>query len=411
MLLTATQAKRAALRGALLACRERTLTIVADLEAADCYQQAHPEFSPVGWHLGHIAFTESIWILEQLAEQAPLYPEYRRLFTADGLPKVKRQNLPPLEWLLDYLETVRSRVLAYLAAAPLAEQERLWYWLLQHESQHSEIVTFLLQLRRWQPREGWTSQPPAQPPRDDMVAIPAGICQLGSDTVLAQDNERAPHTVELAAYAIDRFPVTCQDFQAFRTAGGYQRREFWSVAGWRWLQEQPVNRPLYWSAAPEWANHPVCGVSWYEAEAYAVFMQKRLPTEAEWASAARRQADGHCTAYPWGDLPPSARRCNYDGLVGHTTPVDAYPDGVSASGCWDLLGNVWEWTATPFAAYPGFAPAPYPGYSQAYFDQQHYVLRGGSWATRPWCLRASCRNWYQPGVRQILAGFRCARSL
>ncbi len=415
MLLTTTQAKRAALRGALRACREATLALVADLNWADCCQQAHPEFSPVGWHLGHMAFTESRWILEHLAGQSPLYPQYQCLFAADGLPKAARQDLPELAWLLDYLAAVRSRVLDFLQTAPILEQERLWYWLLQHESQHSETMTFLLQLRRWQVREGWPGAP-AQPwsrrdDRDDMIVIPAGEGCLGYEGLLAQDNERPCLRVALAAYAIDRFPVTCEEYQGFLAAGGYQRREFWSAAGWRWLQEQPVDRPLYWSTAREWARHPVCGVSWYEAEAYATFVQKRLPTEAEWAWAARGQPDGQSGLYPWGAQPPSASRCNYGGLIGHTTPVDAYPAGRSPEGGWDWLGNVWEWTATRFAGYPGFVPYPYAGYSQVYFDDQHYVLRGGSWATQPWSLRGSFRNWYQPGVRQILAGFRCARLL
>ncbi|WP_275574973.1 SUMF1/EgtB/PvdO family nonheme iron enzyme [Neosynechococcus sphagnicola] len=108
--------------------------------------------------------------------------------------------------------------------------------------------------------------------------------------------------------------------------------------------------------------------------------------------------------------PPTPTHCNYDHQPGHTTPVQTYPQGQSYYGCDDCLGNVWEWTATDFAPYPNFVGYPYPGYSAAYFDGQHRVLRGGSWATRPWALRNSFRNWYHPGVRQILAGFRCASS-
>jgi formylglycine-generating enzyme required for sulfatase activity len=100
--------------------------------------------------------------------------------------------------------------------------------------------------------------------------------------------------------------------------------------------------------------------------------------------------------------------CNHNHLVGQTTPVNHYPSGKSPSGCYDMLGNVWEWTSSWFNGYDGFEHYPYRGYSQAYFDNQHRVLRGGSWATRSWAMRSTFRNWYHPHVREVLAGFRCA---
>jgi formylglycine-generating enzyme required for sulfatase activity len=170
-----------------------------------------------------------------------------------------------------------------------------------------------------------------------------------------------------------------------------------------------VKEPLYWSAAPTWDNHPVCGVSWYEAEAYARFVGKRLPTEAEWEKAASWDAiAGRRQTYPWGEAEPQTQRCNHDNAAGQTTPVNAYPGGQSVYGCYDMLGNVWEWTSSWFDGYEGFVSYPYQGYSQAYFDGQHRVLKGASWATRLWAMRSSFRNWYYPCVRQILAGFRCA---
>lgn len=167
------------------------------------------------------------------------------------------------------------------------------------------------------------------------------------------------------------------------------------------MQNNPVAQPLYWKDAAEWDDCPVCGVSYYEAEAYANFVGKRLPTEAEWEKAARGDnADLSAITF---------LKCNHNSLVGHTTPVNAYPNSQSPYGCYDMLGNVWEWTASWFTGYSGFTSYPYFGYSQAYFDDQHRVLRGGSWATPSWTLRASFRNWYHPWVRQILVGFRCAR--
>ncbi|MEL6495809.1 MAG: SUMF1/EgtB/PvdO family nonheme iron enzyme, partial [Cyanobacteria bacterium J06623_7] len=227
----------------------------------------------------------------------------------------------------------------------------------------------------------------------EMRLIPAGEFSLGSNEIAALDNERPPHRIYLADYWLDRYPVTCQQYEQFMTSNGYQERQYWSEAGWEWLQQQiNVDRPLYWSDNSDQLNHPVSGVSYYEAEAYANFVGKRLPTEAEWSKAALG----------------ASLNCNGDRRMGQTTPVNAYPE-TSRYGCQDMLGNVWEWTASWFDGYEGFAAYPYTGYSAAYFDRQHRVLKGGSWATGTMGLRTSFRNWYHPGVRQIFSGFRCAR--
>jgi ergothioneine biosynthesis protein EgtB len=243
-----------------------------------------------------------------------------------------------------------------------------------------------------------------------MIEIPSGYFEQGNESIDALDNERPVHRVNLEAYWIDRYPVTCGQYRKFMEAGGYHNPNWWSAAGWKWLHQQ-VTQPLYWSDHPCWNNHPVCGVSWYEAEAYARFVGKRLPTEAEWEKAASWDVENRVRGtYPWGEAALDSDRCNHDNVFSQTTPVDAYPDGQSTYGLYDTLGNVWEWTASVFHGYEGFVSYPYAGYSKVYFDGQHQILKGGSWATRPWALRCSFRNWYHPGVRQILAGFRCARS-
>jgi len=399
---------RIQLKAGYQACRRLTVKLLDELEPQAYTYQAHPDFSPLGWHLGHIAYTEELWLLQHYAGQEPLWPQYCQLFAADGLPKSQRCQLPDLDTIRQYLSLVRTRVSAYLETVPPEQDAWLWYFVLQHESQHCETMAVVKQLLTpasplvWSPQSSPVSEA-------EMIEIAAGTFDQGYDGIDAQDNECPVHSVTLATYWIDRYPVTCGQYGAFIQAGGYQEPCWWSEAGWIWLQQSAVHHPLYWTNDPCWDDHPVCGVSWYEAEAYATFVGKRLPTEAEWEKAACWDGITHQSQpYPWGYETPSAQRCNHGDLVGKTTPVQSYPLGQSAAGCWDMLGNVWEWTQSWFTGYPGFSPYPYQGYSQIYFDGRHRVLKGGSWATRPWALRCSWRNWYHPHVRQVFAGFRCA---
>jgi len=399
--------ERADLWAALTACRDRTLALFADVTPEEFCQQLHPDFSPLGWHLGHIGFTERSWILDHLAV-LDLPPDPRRqLWAADGLPKAQRQQLPAFASVCQGLEEVRSQVFAYLEKVQNLEQLPLWCWLLQHESQHNETIAFLKQYHRGLDLAPRCDSLP--PPDLGMVFIPGGRVMIGHDSPWGQDNEQPRYGVEVEGFWCDRFPVTHGEYQAFIAAGGYDDRQYWTDQGWQWRSQNQITQPLYWQPDSPWQDHPVCGVSHYEAAAYARFVGKRLPTEIEWETAAS-YTGATTTTYPWGEEEPTANHGNFDGNIGQTTPVNAYPGGQSSSGCWDLLGNVWEWTASPFAPYPGFQPYPYRGYSQAYFDGQHYVMRGGSWATRPWGLRNSLRNWYHPWVREICVGFRCACS-
>ncbi|MDZ8051000.1 MAG: ergothioneine biosynthesis protein EgtB [Aulosira sp. ZfuVER01] len=394
---------REAITLAFVECRTKTLTLFEGMDRMTFCAQPHPDFSPVGWHLGHIAYTESLWLLERSAGLPCLFPQYRQLFAADGLPKAKRVELPDLEEIRYYLDTVRVKVLDSLKVADVEQNERLWRFLIQHESQHCEIMSMVLELvkvSRLNNKSLRTDREnqPAPDNLEEMIEIPAGEFAQGSNSIDALDNESPIYKVYLNTYYLDRYPVTCRQYRAFMEAGGYQDSSYWSEAGWNWLQTEQVTQPLYWQDDFSWDNHPVCGVSWYEAEAYARFVGKRLPTEAEWEKAASQNVEAKAVI----------ENCNCDRLIGKTTPVDAYPGGQSIYGLYDTLGNVWEWTASWFAGYQGFQSYPYIGYSQVYFDQKHRVLKGGSWATRPWVLRPSFRNWYYPSVRQVFTGFRCA---
>ena len=400
---------------AFIECRAKTLELFQNMDEATFCHQAHPDFSPVGWHLGHIAYTESLWILERTAALPCLFPQYRKLYAADGLPKNQRVKLPTIKETRYYLDTIRDKVLSHMEKTDLEQQERLWRFLLQHESQHNETMSFVLQLIESQSSKDekenldYFSSPLPPNPLNEMIQIPAGEFEMGSNSLDAMDNESPCHKVYLETYSIDRYPITCKQYRIFMEAGGYKNPQWWSEAGWEWLQKQQATQPLYWQDKPAWYNNPVWGVSWYEAEAYAKFVGKRLPTEAEWEKAASWDENLKCRRiYPWGDKQPTSDHCNHNNIHGQTTPVNAYPQGQSPYGLYDTLGNVWEWTASWFDSYQGFQHYPYKGYSQVYFDNQHRVLKGGSWATRPWALRSSFRNWYYPSMRQMFAGFRCA---
>ena len=217
-----------------------------------------------------------------------------------------------------------------------------------------------------------------------------------------------------------RTAVTNAQYQEFVDAEGYTRREFWDTEGWAWRASAGLTAPRYWSGSTgEWrmrrfdqavslpGEHPVLHVNWHEARAYCRFAQRRLPTEAEWEYAASVDASNPAKrAYPWGDTPAARSQANLEGSA--TVPVGSHADGDAASGCRQMLGNVWEWTASTFAPYPGYVVDPYKEYSEPWFGT-HKVLRGGSFASSRSLLRNTWRNFYTPDRGDIFAGFRtCA---
>ncbi len=233
------------------------------------------------------------------------------------------------------------------------------------------------------------------------------------------DNEKWAHEVTVQPFAISRCVVTAGEFLAFVEDGGYTRREWWDEAGWRWRVAQGRRHPAYWRRrAAGWERRafdrwlpletelPVVNVNAFEAEAYCRWAGRRLPSEAEWEFAAAAQPDGGRRRYPWGAAWPQTHQANLDS--GRLAPAGALPAGDSAWGCRQMLGNVWEWTASVFRPYPGFAPDPYTDYSQPWFGS-HRVLRGGSFATTARLARNAFRNFYTPDRYDIFAGFRtCA---
>ncbi|MEL7207588.1 MAG: SUMF1/EgtB/PvdO family nonheme iron enzyme, partial [Actinomycetota bacterium] len=259
------------------------------------------------------------------------------------------------------------------------------------------------------------------------IEIPAGRHRIGvdrHDAPWAFDNELAAHEREVAAFAIDRTPVTNGRFEQFIEADGYRRDELWSEAGRRWRDEAGLVAPQFWGRDGSTRTvirfgrtveldrrEPVQHVCWYEAEAFAAWAGKRLPTEFEWEVAASVTPDGDKRRHPWGDAGAGELPANLGQLEDGPRPVGSNPAGRSPWGCDDMLGDVWEWTASDFAPYPGFAAFPYREYSEVFWGDGLKVLRGGSWAVDPVAVSTTFRNWDLPIRRQIFAGFRCARTL
>jgi iron(II)-dependent oxidoreductase len=430
--------------------RERTLSLISGVPWVTLRQQLIPILSPMVWDLGHIGDFEDIWINQRLGGSPPLETKYSEMFDAVENPRPTRASLPlpSGEELFRYLSGVRERTLENLwelsngiaksASSPVNPQSsdsnldhRFVYEMVAvHEEQHQETLLQALQILEdgsFVPGQR-RRLPQAKRAEKDMVLIPAGPFLMGrDDSAFAYDNEKGQHTVELSEYWIDRFPVTQGEYAQFVEAGGYRSADLWSPAGWKWRVESNIEAPPNWTKrdgqwqvrfmdridpiVPPLASKPVVHISYYEAEAYARFVGKRLPTEAEWEKAALWDpANGRSRIYPWGDERPDRTRANLDQLAFEPAEVGAYPAGVSAYGVEQMIGDVWEWTSSNFAAYPGFSTYPYPEYSEIFFGDEYKVLRGGSWATRLRVARGSFRNWDFPMRRQIFSGLRCAAS-
>ncbi len=405
---------------------------MAPVAAQDLERVHSPLMSPLLWDLGHIAACEDLWLCQRAGGLAPLRPELARVYDAAETPRVGRGDIPylRLDDALEFMQQVRERALEVLDRADISpEGDRLnahgfvWEMVVQHEHQHNETMLQTLQLA-----EAGVYVPPNQPgtqvadPREgpETIRIPGGAFGMGdAGRGFAYDNERPSHERVLAAFEIDRTPVTNGQFGDFVEDGGYRMPELWSDAGWAWRERERVERPLYWTSDGRERRFdrltaidpamPVMHVSWHEADAYARWAGRRLPTEAEWEKAASWDAEaGRARRYPWGEERPSPDRANLDQLAFGPVPVGAL-EGATPDGVLAMLGDCWEWTASPFTGYPGFAAFPYREYSEVFFGGEYRVLRGGSWATRPSVARNSFRNWDLPERRQIFAGFRCAR--
>lgn len=413
--------------------RSRALTVDV-LDEAELTAQHSRLMSPLVWDLAHVGNYEELWLLREAAGIDPMRPEIDSLYDAFEHPRSTRPTLPLLrpDEAGDYIGLVRRKVLDALdrlrldAGDPLLDGGFVFGMVLQHEHQHDETMLATHQLRRGTPvlPAGDAVPAPVALVRSAEVLVPAGRFQMGtSSDPWAYDNERPAHLVDLGGFYIDTVPVSNAGYRAFVEAGGYDDPRLWTDAGWRWRCESGKRAPAFWfidsgswlrrrfgRVEPLPDDQPVQHVCWYEADAYARWAGRRLPTEAEWEKAASWDAaTGTKRRYPWGDRPPDDTLANLGQTRYQPTAAGSYPAGASPVGALQMVGDVWEWTASDFTGYPGFRSFPYQEYSEVFFGSGQKVLRGGAWATDPLACRTSFRNWDLPIRRQIFAGFRTAR--
>jgi gamma-glutamyl hercynylcysteine S-oxide synthase len=420
----------ALLAAELRASRTHLTRITADLDGDQLFGPKLAIVNPPLWELGHVAWFQEFWCLRNSARAMPLEP---LIAGADALydsAKVAHDTrwdlpLPDLKSTRSYQAEVLQRVIRRLEGEP--QNPDLQYFVklaIFHEDMHTEAFHYTRQTLGYTDPLGAPDKPVTTdaPNKNEDVRLPGGLFWLGAppggDFVF--DNEKWAHEVEISPFSIARTAVSNAEFAAFVGDGGYARREWWSEDGWQWRLSQDLQAPKYWIRQDgAWAqrrfdrvvalrpDEPVIHVSWHEAQAYCRYANRRLPTEAEWEYAAsldpRAREKRH---YPWGNNFPSREHAHLESAG--ITDVQDYPEGDSPSGCRQLMGNVWEWTATTFEPYPGFIIDPYKEYSEPWFGT-HKVLRGGSFATSRRLIRNTWRNFYTPDRNDVFAGFRtCA---
>lgn len=419
--------------------RSRTLELVHDLDDQQLMGPKLATVNPLRWEIGHVAYFYEYFVLRQLYKYKSVLGERAdQLYDSIKINHDLRWDLPlpTRAETLAFMQTVLDRLAERLDRGMATEQDSFIYQFgIFHEDMHTEAFLWARQTLAYAtPTLAAAADVSAERSAGaypGWAEIPGGEFQLGAsrNAPFLFDNEKWAHTLIIEPFEISKAPVTNQEFQAFTEDGGYGEEAFWSTEGWKWVQEAGAKHPVYWQADTpgKWllrrfdqtlalpSDEPVIHVNWYEADAYCRWSGQRLPTEAEWETAALGEpaADGALAAtkrrYPWGDAPPNPSRANLDGRALAPVDVAAMAAGDSAFGCRQMLGNVWEWTADTFNAFPGFSADAYVEYSTMLFGDTK-VLRGGAWTTRSRMIHGTYRNYFPADRQDVFVGFRTCRA-
>jgi iron(II)-dependent oxidoreductase len=409
---------------------ERARDMLADLSDEQLMGPYLPTVNPMRWELGHAAWFYSYWVLRSARDLEPVRADEDALFNSVKIAHTKRWvlELPSVEDTIAYHRDVHQRVIDGLGDASERDLYLTRYSVL-HEDMHCEAFTYMRQSLGYRaPLTDRVVAPDGGGLAGD-VDVPGGMFRLGAepDAEFAFDVEKWAHPVRVEPFSIARAQVSQGQFAEFVDDGGYQRDEHWTPAAWSWRQAQALEHPLYWRKVDgtwqrrhydSWVDlephRAMIFVSAYEAEAYCQWAGRRLPTELEWEVAAAGEPDGAGNLgegkrlYPWGDAFPTAAHAHLDSRSTECADVGAYAAGDSAFGCRQMIGNTWEWTASPLSGFPGFVPDMYDEYSAPWFGS-HRVLRGGAWCTRSRMVFNTWRNFYTPNRNDVMVGFRtCA---
>jgi ergothioneine biosynthesis protein EgtB len=425
--------------------RARTDALFAALPPNSFYERPIAERHRFIFYLGHLEAFDFNLLGEPLG-LASHDEDFNKLFAFGidpvdgGLPTDVPSDWPTIARVEKYSRVTREHLDGAIrdsgfarAGEITAANEQLLNVAIEHRLMHAETLAYLL--HNLSP-EKKTVQPDADEaytpsPEPKQVTIPSGIATLGqtkSAGTFGWDNEFGQQKILVPEFTVDVFPVTNAEFLKFVQARGYEVPKYWKPEDWEWRRKNNLRHPHFWllpagadptAADTKWEYRSMTGaiplppswpvyVSHAEAAAFARWARKKLPTEEQWHRAAYATPEGRERGYPWGDSIGSLANGNFHFQRWDASPVDAHPEGASAFGVQDLLGNGWEWTSTEFGPLPGFEPFSfYPGYSANFFDSRHYVMKGGSSRTDACMLRRSFRNWFQPHYPYVYGSFRC----